>query len=86
MLSHGSPWLHGTMVPLAVRDLLYSVVCGDTAASCRARPVVSTMLTVTVDSCTHTMGTGAVRMRWWSRQREGADAEWEPRCGSGRMR
>ena len=36
---------------------------GCTAASCRARPVVSTVLTVTADSCSHVMGTGAVRMR-----------------------
>ena len=61
---------------------------GCTAASCRARPVVSTVLTVTADSCSHVMGTGAVRMREWNRWREGADAEWwrEPRCGRWWMR
>lgn len=66
----------------------FTASCGGTSASCRARPVVSTVLTVTADSCSHVMGTGAVRMRKWNRWREGADAEWwrEPRCGRWWMR
>lgn len=40
---------------------------GGTAASCRVQPVVSIVLTVTADPCTHAVGTGTVRMREWSR-------------------
>lgn len=59
----------------------FTASCVEARQPAVVRSVVSTVLTVTVDSCTHAVGTGAVRMRKWSRCREGAVTgvaeEWE---------